>query len=516
MSLHMEYPVSKNIIICSVPRSGTSLFCSYLNQTGLAGQPGEWLGRQNELRYKRRENLPEDLPLKEYIRHLQSNTAAPNGVFSIKVMGFHLNSFLQRVRSELSLPKSLNDSEVFEQIFGPCHFIHIYREELISFAISLYLAQYSHQWRSFNDLAPYIQHQVPYRYSAIKRIVESHQNPVWNAFFENSPRSPIKLSFEEITQSSPRELMANILNTLEIPYKDTDLQFDHQRTTKKQSGSRNRAWKERFLTDAKLTNDVAQNPDLLAPLPDEAFQVEIQPDSSWLAFSNQHPAVIGIKTINHSQYEWVHRGEPNGRHQPCFEFSWKDTTGKLQHQEIVELESTLPPGKITEHEPMVSLPESDGLYILEIDLLRGQDRRCSEFTGTKLTIPVFIHNPLKQAAFYFGNRYEEYKDCSLHVSWFGTLECHYFPWIRHPQLEWIYCAGNGAGFDDFWFFLPDFGLLWTRPALYPEMYSPAHDTWVKFDRIEYNHKVFEFCDSGKGFSQPILGLDIPCKLQPIL
>jgi trehalose 2-sulfotransferase len=68
-------------LVCSIPRSGSSLFCELLGNTGLAGAPAEFF-HPDKMRVLRRRWEVETL--EDYVRELIPRKTSPNGVFGAK------------------------------------------------------------------------------------------------------------------------------------------------------------------------------------------------------------------------------------------------------------------------------------------------------------------------------------------------------------------------------------------------------------------------------------------------
>ena len=68
-------------LVCSIPRSGSSLLCELLASTGLAGAPAEFFHPDKMEVLQRRWGVDE---LDDYLRELLARKTSPNGVFGTK------------------------------------------------------------------------------------------------------------------------------------------------------------------------------------------------------------------------------------------------------------------------------------------------------------------------------------------------------------------------------------------------------------------------------------------------
>jgi len=503
----------KTLLICSIPRSGTSLFCSYLTQTGLASQPGEWLGKSNELAWKRREGLSPEMPVVDYLRALQEQKRSENGVFSLKVMWFHLIPFLKRVRDENPHWAACPDRELFETILGPCHFIHIVRADTVAFGVSLYLARLTHRWRSFGSLESYIHPPVAYAHQPIRQLIDSNCQSRWPRFFQKNRIAPLELTFEEITRGEPDALVRKVFSYAEITAPQKPFAFRGKMTTGKTGGSLTSKWKARFLEDERL----ARVP--LGAVPSASLrsgkhhQIDLSFPNDNLTARTGQPLGIEVVLLNQSGETWRHRFMPEtGYHWPKLLFTWKRAGQPAVEAPPVALEQALPENRRVFHACILNAPQEAEEWILEADLLAMDGKPCSTHTGKTASIPVRVHDPMAEAAAFF--RVPLGKGRILRVPWLGDLEVHWFPWVRHPQLEWMQCRQGPDG--SLRFFIPDVGLVETGADRFPSFTIPSTNDEVRFEGLHYDHKVFRFPEKDTSFSTPLTGLDLPCKLKPAL
>jgi trehalose 2-sulfotransferase len=68
-------------MVCSVPRSGSSLLCALLAGTGIAGAPAEFFHPDKMAALRERWETPD---LDGYVRELLARKTSPNGVFGVK------------------------------------------------------------------------------------------------------------------------------------------------------------------------------------------------------------------------------------------------------------------------------------------------------------------------------------------------------------------------------------------------------------------------------------------------
>src|SRR5258707_11620961 len=74
-------------LVCSTPRSGSTLLCDALAKTGLAGNPGEFFDPKYTEIFSRKYSI---LRREEYLKSIMEHCTSPNGVFGAKIHSFQL------------------------------------------------------------------------------------------------------------------------------------------------------------------------------------------------------------------------------------------------------------------------------------------------------------------------------------------------------------------------------------------------------------------------------------------
>ena len=124
-------PPHVSYIVCSMPRSGSSLLCDVLAGTELAGAPTEYLDLNQMEAFQREWEVS---GLEEYLAALRDRKTSPNGVFGLKAH-FHQ---LRDVLGERDL-----DAE-----FPGLRFVYIRRRDHVRQAVSWARANQTGQWAS--------------------------------------------------------------------------------------------------------------------------------------------------------------------------------------------------------------------------------------------------------------------------------------------------------------------------------------------------------------------------------
>ncbi len=234
-------------LVCATPRSGSTLLCELLDQTGVAGHPEEYFEALRHSGVPRRPheyfdperhaNIVERLAFREmpdgvvrpanplwdpsdYARYLNwtlEQGTTPNGVFGAKLMWGYLGDFGTLLRSiegmgELPLPALLS------RAFPGLRYIQITREDKVRQAVSLWKAVQTQAWRREDDERGPIGEPM-FSFRAINyliRLLTAH-DASWDAYFLGLGQPPqLKVTYEELA-ADPEPVVHRVLDHLGIP-----------------------------------------------------------------------------------------------------------------------------------------------------------------------------------------------------------------------------------------------------------------------------------------------------------
>jgi trehalose 2-sulfotransferase len=262
-------------LVCATPRSGSTLLCEALTNTGLAGHPKEYFEALKETGlprsprdYFKKTSNPELLNLignysrgddavplladftgyAEYLAHVLEEGTTPNGVFGAKLMWGYLEDFLLYLR-EIPTYKDLPVPQLFATIFPNLHYIHISRSDKVRQAISLWRAIQTWSWRQGQDSngAPSSRpaRELVFNYAAIDHLVQrtlAHEE-AWKCYFAENAIQPFSVVYEELTETY-EETAVQILEYLNIPL-PLSLTFS-ERKMRQQADTLSEQWYESY------------------------------------------------------------------------------------------------------------------------------------------------------------------------------------------------------------------------------------------------------------------------------
>ena len=239
----------KAYLVCATPRTGSTLICEMLRESGGLGSPREYfeclkgtgLPRQ-PAEYFGRGKGPEvsrwmgqlDLPvirscrrrMKEYQlygyrrylpRILRLGTTS-NGIFGAKIMWGHLHDFLVLHTGEGSLASSHRIDASLRHIFPNLKYIYVTRQSKLHQAVSLWIALQTQRWRVNSVIAPTETVREPiFHFEAIdflrRQLIE--QDAAWQRFFTAAGIAPLMLDYEQFSRDLPHALM-RVVEFLEL------------------------------------------------------------------------------------------------------------------------------------------------------------------------------------------------------------------------------------------------------------------------------------------------------------
>jgi trehalose 2-sulfotransferase len=266
----------RSYLIASTPRSGSTLLCEALANTGVAGRPDEYYQHRRKTGLPRRpleyfedaltpeiadvlgaySRVDDELSLydprrfPEYRAYLDWTIAqgtTPNGVFGAKVMWGYFNGFVDSLR-DVHENAVLSTRAVLERTFpGLDRWIFVTRRDKVRQAISLWKAIQNWTWRREDGTGTVIAHDLRYSYDAIGHLAAqlAEQEREWQAWFQEAGIEAFVVVYEDFAQRYEGTAI-DILAFLGI---DVLPAFGPRRMTR-QSDALSDEWAERFRREA--------------------------------------------------------------------------------------------------------------------------------------------------------------------------------------------------------------------------------------------------------------------------
>jgi LPS sulfotransferase NodH len=222
---------SLSYLICSTPRSGSTLLCEALRNTGIAGRPEEYYQRRWKTGLPRRpleyfegvetEEIVEILGTvtrvddedsdydsrkyehyADYLAWTIEQGTTPNGVFGAKLMWGYFNGFVNHLRGLPGLA-AISNADLLPSVFPSLRFVWVTRNDKVRQAVSLWKALQSWTWRRDAGSGNVVEGDLRYSFDAIDRLVSSiHTDErAWLDYFAECDIDPFVVMYEELAQS---------------------------------------------------------------------------------------------------------------------------------------------------------------------------------------------------------------------------------------------------------------------------------------------------------------------------
>ena len=217
-------------MICSTGRSGSTLLCSLLTNTGVMGVPHEYfnLSRHGQFLIKRlNSDAEKGIPIDVYFDAIVRHRTSPNGVFGIKA---HINQCLRHY-----------ESGFISSYFGEIKHVFMRRRDSLGQAISLVIASQTGKWTSHEKSAA----EPVYSREAIEKslALTAYYDGLWDQFFAQNKIEPCRIFYEDIL-AKPNEEIQRVVDFVGVDVK-VAINLE-QAGLSREATSLNEEWRDRF------------------------------------------------------------------------------------------------------------------------------------------------------------------------------------------------------------------------------------------------------------------------------
>ena len=225
---------SRCYLICTTPRSGSSLLCDILRGTQLAGQPNEYFYDGAYPFFFEQFKVS---TFSNYFPKILAATTTQNGVFGAKFMTYYFFDFVDRVRQ---LPayqnRTLTTAELLGDLFPNLKYLWLTRRNKVRQAVSYARASQSNVWHHYDEQPAEVAN-VKLTRKHINDTMQAItlQEAIWQEYFSEAGIVPLTLVYEDFCEF-PEKTMKRIFDFLGIPI-PADLTLDTIRQGKKLADS---------------------------------------------------------------------------------------------------------------------------------------------------------------------------------------------------------------------------------------------------------------------------------------
>ncbi|WP_414898805.1 Stf0 family sulfotransferase [Rhodovulum sp. YEN HP10] len=215
----------RSYIICTVPRSGSTLLCGLLATTGVAGDPDShfhapslegWLTDHD---LKRADFASDRDAVRAVFEAALMRGRGDTTMFGLRMQRGSFDFFMEQLK--LLVPGEMSDAERIEAAFGPTLFIHLSRPDRLDQAISRLRAEQTGLWHRNADgselerLAP--PQEPRYDAAAIRRHMAAQEalDAAWEGWFRQEGLNPLRITYDALS-TGPQQVLAQVLSALDF------------------------------------------------------------------------------------------------------------------------------------------------------------------------------------------------------------------------------------------------------------------------------------------------------------
>ncbi|MCF1466680.1 sulfotransferase [Agrobacterium vitis] len=245
----------QSYVICTSPRSGSTLLCNMLTATGVAGKPKsyfhqgpitDWLSYLN---LDINPSLPESNLLAAIFEAAVEKGRNGTSLFGLRLQRHSFDLFVEKLA--VLYPVLASDRQRIEAAFGPTLFIHLTRLDKVQQAVSYVKAQQTGLWHRAPDgtelerlSAPrdpiYDAADIRARYDEFNRY-----DRAWQSWFDMQDIQPLPITYEALC-ADPIASLKDVLVQLGV---NGEAASSVVPGTAKLADGINQSWETRFRTE---------------------------------------------------------------------------------------------------------------------------------------------------------------------------------------------------------------------------------------------------------------------------
>ena len=242
-------------IICTTPRSGSTLLCGLLKSTGVAGLPDSHFHTPSVERWLESYGLngadfaTRNDTLRAIFTAAKSRGTGDTGLFGLRLQRGSFDFFMQQLA--LCHPTATTDAARISAEFGRTLFIHLTREDKLDQAISRVKATQTGLWHRAQDGTELERLSAPQEPQYDAGAIADHMaaltalDAAWESWFNAENLTPLRVTYDELSQD-PNTGLKHVLAALG---RDPSLADGIKPTVAKLADKTSKIWAKRFLSE---------------------------------------------------------------------------------------------------------------------------------------------------------------------------------------------------------------------------------------------------------------------------
>lgn len=243
-------------VICTSPRSGSTLLCKLLAATGVAGNPGSWFHESSvaewldDLGLAPDPSISERETLAKIVRAAVATGSLGTGIFGLRLQRHSFDFFMRKLA--VLHPGMPGDAQRIRAAFGRTLFLHLTRRDKVEQAVSYVKAQQSGLWHVAPDGTELerlsLPHEPAYDADALRTRLEemTGYDRDWERWFAAERISPLRITYEALSED-PIHALRRILDRLGLSPDHAD---GAEPGVAKLADRTSRDWVERFRAES--------------------------------------------------------------------------------------------------------------------------------------------------------------------------------------------------------------------------------------------------------------------------
>ena len=227
--------------MCGTPRTGSTLLCSLLASTGVAGRPESYFREPDQPMWAARLGVPVGGDGSFDFRALAAGAlragSTPNGVFAARVMWGTMHVIVDGLAPDR---RGKRDLDVLADAFGPLRMVHLRRDDVVGQAVSWARAEQTGYWQQ-GDLASAEPALDLDQVDDLVRTIEAH-NAAWASWFAEQGVQPHRVTYEQL-RLDPGRTVREILDHVGV---EPPASWRPQSRHRKQADELNADWVRRY------------------------------------------------------------------------------------------------------------------------------------------------------------------------------------------------------------------------------------------------------------------------------